>query len=78
LVIAVFATRVNLEITYFANFIAIARPDSPDLTDYASLIIFLHHVYYILSNSNFKPSLWAGKRNYEKTTTTNGAAAFHV
>lgn len=53
----------------FSNLIAIAPPDGFYFSDY----VFSS---YILPNSNFNPSLWAGKPD-DLPRTTNGAEAFH-
>jgi hypothetical protein len=53
----------------FSNLIAIAPPDGLFFSDY----IFAS---YILPDSNFNPSLWAGKPG-DQPRTTNGAEAFH-
>jgi hypothetical protein len=53
----------------FSNLIAIAPPDGLLFSDYIFAL-------YILPDSNFNPSLWAGKPG-DQPKTTNGAEAFH-
>jgi len=43
------------------------------LSDY----VFASYIFYF-THFKLQTSLWAGKRNYEKTGTTNGVAAFHI